>query len=79
MEAPLERFSHDQIARARRTLADPDPTQSPALRAVSERVARHVLAAAEAQCADKIVHVSRATFRAGPQGRRLTCIDGGRE
>lgn len=74
----MEDFSPDQIARARRTLADPDPTQSPALRAVSERVARHVLAAAEAQRADKIVHVSRDTFRAGTRSQRLTCIDGGR-
>lgn len=73
----MERFSPDQIARARRTLADPDPTQSPALRAVSERVARYVLSAAEAQRVGKVVHVSRDTFRAGTLSRRLTCIDGG--
>ena len=75
----MEPFTPEQIARAIRTLADPDPTQSPALQRVREKVARRVLAAAEAQRATKVVHVSRAAFLAGRQGQRLTSIDGGRE
>lgn len=42
-------FSPDQVARARATLADPDQTLSSSHRVLRERIARHVLASAEAE------------------------------
>ncbi|WP_124086569.1 hypothetical protein [Pseudogemmobacter humi] len=41
-------YRPDQIEHARRTLARPDLTISPAHRALNERIARHILKSAEA-------------------------------
>jgi hypothetical protein len=77
MEAPMPDFTRDQIDRARHRLAHPDPQQSPALRSLRERIARHVIASAEAAPRGKVVTIPRAVFQAGLRGQRLTAIEGG--
>ncbi len=72
-------FSPDHIARARRVLADPYQAQSPNLRALRERIARHVIASAEGQRTGKVITIPRAVFQAALRNPRLTCIDGGRK
>jgi hypothetical protein len=70
-------FTRDQIDRAGHCLAHPDPQQSPAHRALRERIARHVIASAEAAPRSKVVTIPRAVFQAGLRGQRLTGIEGG--
>lgn len=60
-------------------LADPDPGLSPSHQAMRERIARHVLAQAEAARGAKVIHIPRAVFQAGLRAERLTLIDGGRK
>lgn len=73
----MDRFSPDQVARARATLADPDQTLSSSHRVLRERIARHVVASTEAQLDNRIISLD--AFRAALRNPRLTCIDGGRK
>jgi len=59
----MPQFTPNQIDRARSILANPDPTLSPAQRALNERIARHIIDQAAAQRAATVVPFRRA----GPQ------------
>ncbi|MCL4065315.1 hypothetical protein M3484_01830 [Pseudomonas sp. GX19020] len=70
-------YRPSQIEAARRMLAQPDPSLSPAEQAFRERKARHVLKSIEIARDHTVVRVPRCVFEAGLNNRRLDQHPGG--